>query len=187
MPRPCRSPRELMFSQRLLDLHPDEEISAICAHEMGHLTESRSVIAGRLVGSLRMFPLLFLKPAIHAANCLFLLLIGLAVFGLGWFARRLARKMEVRADQVATANQSGDGIYARALERLHEANQIPAVMRSKRMTHPHLYDRMLAVGITPDYPRPEPPGRLAWNYLLGLIIFTLVVTVSIALLLAGNM
>ncbi|MBL9172320.1 MAG: hypothetical protein JNL10_02195 [Verrucomicrobiales bacterium] len=27
-------------------------------------------------------------------------------------------------------------------------------------THPHLYDRMLAAGVTPDYPRPEKPSRL---------------------------
>ena len=26
----------------------------------------------------------------------------------------------------------------------------PAVMRSKRMTHPHLYDRMVRSGVTPE-------------------------------------
>jgi hypothetical protein len=35
-------------------------------------------------------------------------------------------------------------------------------MRGNNMVHPHLYDRMLAAGVTPDYPRPQPPGRMAW-------------------------
>jgi hypothetical protein len=48
------------------------------------------------------------------------------------------------------------------LEKIYQANQLPAVMRGNNMVHPHLYDRMLAAGVTPDYPRPQPPGRMAW-------------------------
>ena len=29
----------------------------------------------------------------------------------------------------------------------------------KRTVHPSLYDRMIAAGVTPDYPRPAPPSR----------------------------
>ena len=32
---------------------------------------------------------------------------------------------------------------------------------SKRQTHPHLYDRLLAAGVEPDYPRPAAPETIA--------------------------
>src|SRR5258708_6767251 len=54
--------RELIFSERFLQMHPDEEIAVLCAHELGHLTESRLVLAGRILGSLMLWPLIFLKP-----------------------------------------------------------------------------------------------------------------------------
>jgi Zn-dependent protease with chaperone function len=164
---------ELIFSERLMELHPDDEINAICAHELGHLGESRLVLAGRLLGSLTLFPLLFLKPALHASNGdggLALASLALATMALSSLGRRLSRKMEVRADKVAKDNQAGDGIYARALERLYEANQIPAVMRGNRMAHPHLYDRMLAAGIPPEYPRPRPPGPAGANIVIGIML-----------------
>lgn len=172
--------RELIFSERLLELHPDEEVAAICAHELGHLTESRTVLLGRILGSLLLFPLIFTKPAIYLPDESKRLVIAFTSF---WFlgvlalAPRLFRKMEVRADKVAVENAVDAATYARALERLYEANQIPAVMRSKRMIHPHLYDRLLAAGVTPDYPRPKRPGAWAWNavivWLILVILFVL--------------
>ena len=78
--------------------------------------------------------------------------------GTNWFSRR----MERRADAVASTHQVETGVYARALEKLYCENQMPAVNATKRMTHPHLYDRLLAAGVTPEYPRPAPPRRLTW-------------------------
>jgi hypothetical protein len=77
-------------------------------------------------------------------------------------AKRIARRMERHADDAAIQGTADAAIYARALEKIYQANQLPAVMRSNNMVHPHLYDRMLAAGVTPDYPRPQPPGRMAW-------------------------
>jgi hypothetical protein len=42
--------------------------------------------------------------------------------------------------------------------KLHESNLVPAVMPGKQ-THPHLYDRLLAAGVQPDFPRPPAPDR----------------------------
>lgn len=65
------------------------------------------------------------------------------------------------------ANESDSGVvYARALEKLHEDTLLPAVVAKEHLTHPHLYDRLLAAGVTPDYPRPKPAGSMAWNGLL---------------------
>jgi Zn-dependent protease with chaperone function len=157
---------DLIFSKRLIELHPEPEIAAICAHEIAHLTESRIVKVGRLAGSLMFFPWLFFKPVANKFD--FAGLVGLAVVSvlLLVFALRIARRMEVRADAVARDNQSDGGTYARALERLYEANQTPAVMLGNRQAHPHLYDRMLAAGVTPSYERPKPPQRIAWTSML---------------------
>jgi hypothetical protein len=51
--------------------------------------------------------------------------------------------------------------YARALERIYEVNLTPAVLGGRPM-HPHLYDRLLAAGVQPSYPRPAPPRRDAY-------------------------
>jgi hypothetical protein len=61
---------------------------------------------------------------------------------------------------LAFKEEMNAGIYACALEKLYRENQSPAVNASKRATHPHLYDRMIAAGITPDFPRPARPKRL---------------------------
>ena len=154
--------RELIFSDRLLEICTDAEISAVCAHELAHLTESKAVLAGRLFGSLTFFPLIFISPAVQYCGPIGLVLPYAGMFLILHFARRLSQRMEKRADQAALAEQSDEGVYAKALEKLYQANQTPAVNVNNRQTHPHLYDRMLAAGITPDYPRPARPKRMTW-------------------------
>lgn len=51
--------RELFFSEGLLAHCPEEEIASICAHELGHCCEPRSVLFWRLSKSLAFLPLLF--------------------------------------------------------------------------------------------------------------------------------
>jgi Zn-dependent protease with chaperone function len=155
--------KELVFSRRLLALHPDDEIAAICAHELGHLSESQATLIGRLVGSCTVIPVIFIWPAWETFEIAGVAAIFLAMILLMWFARRLSRRMEIKADQFAGENQGQAGSYARALERVYLANQIPAVLGGRGKTHPHLYDRMVAVGIVPDYPRPKPPAGVAWS------------------------
>jgi tetratricopeptide (TPR) repeat protein/Zn-dependent protease with chaperone function len=167
--------RELVFSNRLLEICTDEEISSICAHELAHLKESKTVLAGRLLGSLSLFPLIFITPLIHQFGTAGIILPYLGLFIVAKFARWLSHRMEKRADQLALTEQTDEGIYASALEKIYRESQIPAVNVNNKQTHPHLYDRMLAAGITPDFPRPAKPRRLTvfgWLYvfLVGIVI-----------------
>jgi hypothetical protein len=73
---------------------------------------------------------------------------------------RLVRRMERRADAVAHHHDPAPGTYARALERVYAFNVMPAVIGARGAAHPDLYDRMLAAGVTPDYPRPRRPSSL---------------------------
>jgi Zn-dependent protease with chaperone function len=170
---------ELLFSSRLLEIESDEEISAICAHELGHLTESKFVLAGRIVGSMSFYPLIFLRPAASCApEAVAAILVSVAL--LMTSSRRLSRRMEKRADKIAADNQGAEGVYARALEKLYCDSLIPAVSASNNKTHPHLYDRMLAAGIQPDYPRPAKPEPMAWTWVLMCIALGILIGLALA-------
>ena len=133
------------------------------ADELAHLREPRRLVWARasrhfLIGvyaalvaaSARPLPGSFGPLALMwgMLGATILLIVGLTL------SNRLSLKMEHRADAQATESQVSPGVYARALEKLYQANLVPAVLRSKRMTHPHLYDRMIQAGVTPDYARP---------------------------------
>ena len=169
---------EMIFSQSLLDICPEEEVSAICAHELGHLRESRSALACRLLGSLTLFPLLFIKPFAEVSTY-GIMVPFLSVYALSQFTRWFSLRMEKQADQKACAEVENDGVYARALERLYRENQMPAVNTSDHQTHPHLYDRVVAGGITPDYPRPRKPRRITWVGAAHLVVLGLLVGINI--------
>ncbi|EEF62229.1 peptidase M48 Ste24p [Pedosphaera parvula Ellin514] len=149
----------LLFSNRLLELCDDAEVSSICAHELGHLTESKTTLAGRLLGSLAIFPWLLIKPAMNYLGFFGLVLIAVLMFVVLRFSRSLSLRMEKRADQIAKENELDDGAYAQALEKVYRENLLPAVNPTNKQTHPHLYDRLLAAGVTPDYPRPKAPAK----------------------------
>jgi len=170
---------ELMFSSRLLDIESDEEISAICAHELAHLTETKAVLAGRIASSLTLYPLIFVRPVVNFEASGIIVIFGLVLL-TAVLARKLSRRMEKRADKIATENQGEAGVYARALEKLYCDNLMPAVNASDAKTHPHLYDRMLAAGIQPDYPRPAKPRKTAWSTYLILVTFGVLMGFALA-------
>ena len=158
--------RRLLFTQRLLQLLSDDEIAAICAHELAHLTEARSDYYQRYVLWLTFLPWIFFKPMVHAFGVLgFLLLLFTSVLA-PFFYRRVSKKLEERADRMAQSNEPDAGTYARALVRLYEDGLLPAVHAKDHATHPHLYDRLLAAGVTPDFPRPAAAGSMAWHGVL---------------------
>ena len=165
----------LVFFDRLLEVLSDDEVAAVCSHELGHLSESKWVIAGRYFGAMAILPLLLLKPAVHQWG--FAGFMGPLLLMILWarLARRLVHRMETRADAAASHQQSGQGVYASALEKIYQTNHLPAVMPGKQSTHPHLYDRMLAAGTTPGFPRPRAPGKftLAGWFMLFAGPFTL--------------
>jgi len=169
--------RDLFFSERLLSLHSDDEVASICAHELGHLGESKAALAGRFLGALAFLPWAFLKPLRHLLGewVYAVALLGLTSFIFLRLAKRLSRRLETRADSIAQANEGQSGTYARALARLYEENLLPAVLPRRRHTHPDLYDRLLAVGVQPDYQRPEPPNPATYPGILLMLLFVILI------------
>ena len=148
------------------------EIEAVLAHEMAHISEPLRVRITRTLLPLFMFLPMFTMAYWNSDSSPYGLLpaFGAVVVGIIIY-QRLARRMEVRADALAQQTQTDPGTYPTALAKLYEANLTPAVMPAKRKVHPHLYDRLLAAGVTPDFPRPQPPRR--WGIWAALAIIAI--------------
>lgn len=177
------------FTDALLDALDDDQLAAVTAHELGHLSEPRSIGLVRAIGVSAIALVAFIGPVTVAFGWpagVMLLLVYLLVVRL---VRRVGRAMETRADAVAHRHGDGDtAVYASALERLYEMNMMPAVMGRRAGTHPDLWDRMLAAGVTPSYPKPAPPerGRAMRVALLPVAVaFGLVLALRIALIFAA--
>ncbi|MHB8417834.1 MAG: M48 family metalloprotease [Myxococcales bacterium] len=150
----------LVVSRELVDLLDEDELAAVCGHELGHLAEPRSMSLFRaavnttLLGACVLAPPLLLTrrwAALAGLGAVFLAVVLLF--------RPRARVAEVHADETAHRGPHASGVYARALEKIYRANLVPAVMAGRRQAHPHLYDRLLADGVTPNWPRPAPPSK----------------------------
>ena len=132
-----------------LALFDDAELAAVVDHETGHLTESRAVTLQRMAGLL-VFTLLMAGPSLAGEG-------GRtrrssrsfspfsALVAVGAFSRRTSVEIERRADAHA-ASHAGEGVYARALEKMHRAALVPAVLARRFASHPDLWDRMAAAG-----------------------------------------
>jgi Zn-dependent protease with chaperone function len=159
-------------------------VAAICAHELAHLTEPGRIRLLRQIRTLAYLPWVFFVPLIHTFGIFALYgLIAITILVPRVFGK-LSRKLESRADQMAKAEEGDAGTYARALTRIHEDRLIPAVTsKTRARTHPDLYDRLIAAGITPDFPKPPPPTGVAWHgrafaILAGLLFGILAVRVA---------
>ncbi len=154
--------RALLFADSTLAHLNDAQLKGVIAHELAHLDESRSTRFLRLAGLLATWPWLFLIPLLNAYGPAGF--TGLAVWTwlVRWQSVTLSRRMEHRADRCAIEHSPEEkAAYAQALATLHEVNFAPAVIGTRRASHPDLYDRMLAAGVTPDFPRPEAPTRFS--------------------------
>lgn len=171
---------DIVFTDRALALLPDDEIAAVCAHELGHLAETRWVCLGRYLGSLAWLPWVFVRPVWSAVGIGGVIGLGALTYFVGYLMGQQSRLLEAQADCTARITENQDGAFARALSRLYEDNQTPAVLSANRYSHPSLYDRLLAAGITPDYPRPQPAETSTWGryFLTATLIVLVVVTLQ---------
>ncbi len=152
--------RSVVVTAPAMELLTDDQLAAVCAHEVAHLTEAPRVRALRLVAMVLVAaPLVLLRPVIehHGVKAFNLLLLGCVVALV--VARRMRRTMEARADRAGKDQERSPGDYATALEALYRGNLMPVVMPGRHGGHGSLYDRMVAAGAPPGYPRPEPPRR----------------------------
>ena len=153
--------RRVMFTERLLEICPDDEVAAICAHELGHLTESKTARFSRSIVMMTFLPWIFFNPLTHVFGLLAFYGLLFATIATPVIFRKISHNLEARADKMAKANEGDAGTYARALTRLYADNLAPAVAAKNRASHPHLYDRLLAAGVTPDFPRPAAAASMA--------------------------
>lgn len=156
----------LVITEPATKVLDDEELAAVCAHELGHLGEPPRLIRFRQLGSASAGLLVGVVPSFAISKLA--PLVGVVV----WLAlirvlRRLCRTLEERADRVAKDHERVPGAYARALLALYRENMVPAVLGSRRSVHPHLYDRLLTAGVTPDFARPLPPAR--WQLVVSMV------------------
>ncbi len=170
---------EMMFSSQALAVLNDDELEAVASHEIGHLKEGNT----RLVVAFCNFSIFGVLGSWHpivnewgAPGMAMAFILALVAQRFGMV---MTRQREVAADQHATAHVHDETIHAQALQALYRFNLTPVVMGNKRTTHPDLYDRMQAAGLTPEYERPE-PARLALGKQIAFFI-------SSALLVIGPM
>jgi Zn-dependent protease with chaperone function len=171
--------RDLVFTERIIMLLTDEELTAICAHELGHLTESKGVRVLRNLNSFTSLPWIFVTPLAEALGPVGFYLPLLCTILLPRIFLPLSQRLEVRADQVAARQEESSGCYANALLKIHEDNLTTVVNSGKQSTHPHLYDRVIAAGITPDFPRPQPPATMSWPGLVFSLLLGVLVSVTL--------
>jgi Zn-dependent protease with chaperone function len=170
--------RRLAFTKPILVALNDDELVAVTAHEFGHLTESAGTLVVRSLPAFVVLPLAVARPAIAAFGEVPYLVGILVFFILVRWVRGKLQQLEVRADLVGAAHEGEAGTYARALEKIYEENLAPTVMPGKRQSHPHLYDRLLAAGMEPAYPRPAPPSQ--WRIALAFGMSLTIVLTSFA-------
>jgi len=162
--------RAILVTEKARALFSPDEMKAVLAHELAHLHEDKITRLVRLFTPLLYIPLMkvllvFLE---NPERGLPLLALCPVIMGGFRFLSRRRRRMEVRADVFGSLVYEDKSIYARALAKLYQANEMPTVMPKKRMPHPHLYDRMVVARVTPDFPRPDRPAR--WGSWLGVLI-----------------
>ncbi len=147
--------RAVGFSRPLLGVMTEDEVRAVAAHELAHLLEPQWVRAVRVA---HMFAYLAAAPLIKYGGTAGGLAGWLLIMVLVLAYQRFRRRMEVRADRLESQTLADANAYMRSMIKLHEANMLPAVLPGAQ-SHPHLYDRLLAGGIQPEFPRPMAPSR----------------------------
>ncbi len=160
--------RCIVVSVPAMKVLEDDELRTLLKHELAHLSESMTVLIMRMLGALSWLGFAFTRPVLHQFGGIGIFWIFLGVFLVRKMAAITTRRMEHRADSMSVTHAAEGPVYARALERLYEVNQFPAVM-AKRHSHPDLYDRMLTAGLTPDYPRPAPPPPQHWTFFATIV------------------
>lgn len=151
--------RKLAITDGALSALADDELVSVVAHQIAHLGEPRRVSFLRAAGVLALAPLALLWPVTATAGGAgtLVLLVSVAVAELAVLA--VSRGLARSADRVAHLHEGPAGVYARALERVYEANLTPAVRSDVASSHPALWDRMVAAGAAPAYARPLAPSR----------------------------
>lgn len=158
----------ISFTRAALQKLDRASLLAVARHELMHLSEPVRARRTRTAGVLVLAPLMLMKPLSAAGGLTAVLLGALLALLIGMLLHKSLAALETRADAGAGDSEPEKGTFARALTELHRLNLIPVVLRGT--VHPHLYDRLVALGAPPAYPRPRPPSRAIGLALVGLVV-----------------
>lgn len=148
--------RHLVLTKSLVEGVSEEGLAAVIDHEMGHFGEPPRTVALRVASSLVLVPLVLVKPLFLSVSPYAALGLAAVVATVALVSAKMRRRLEEHAGVHAATPEQAQR-YAGVLERIYELNAVPAVLAGR--VHPALYDRLLACGVTPDFPRPAPPPR----------------------------
>lgn len=153
--------RELAFTTRIGRVLDSGELKSVIAHELGHLAEPPGYRWARLLHAFQLTALGLIPSMIISYQFPGAFAVFMFHFLLQKFRLALSRKAELAADRTALGAEADPAAYARALEKIHADNLIPAVLGGNE-THPDLWIRLTKAGVTPDYPLPAPPPKSLW-------------------------
>jgi Zn-dependent protease with chaperone function len=149
------------FTPSLVELLDDAELAWVARHEIAHLTEPVPATALRHLRVAVYLPLFLLRPLAASLEPFWAAVIAIGWIQLGSRAwADFSRNLERRAD--ANAGERNPAAAGRALEKLHRSIRSPAVMEDPS-THPDLWCRLTALGITPEWPKPEAVRYADWS------------------------
>jgi len=151
------SSQQIGVTRLALDALDDDELRAVIAHELGHLGDRRSFGAVWAAALPMLVAISAIRPIVFEWGLPAFLAVLSASLLAAIAVKRRQRRMEEHADDVSR-DACDPAALASALERFYRAQLAPAVVGGKRI-HPDLYDRMLASGVEPSYPRPARPPR----------------------------
>ncbi|MCP4872225.1 MAG: M48 family metalloprotease [Proteobacteria bacterium] len=157
-----------------IDALDREQLGSVIDHELGHLAEPRHTRRVRLARLTVVIPFVALGPIVDTFGLWGLGLTFVGVILMSGIARRVGRSMEEHAN----GHSEDPEVYTRALEAIYRANDAPGILGTG--VHPNLYDRMIAAGVTPDWPRPLPPSR--WRPRLAMVAALLIAGFGIGFL-----
>lgn len=150
----------IAFTRGAVEHLTPQEVTCIARHEVAHLSEPVREVRRRQRGVLALVPPLLIAPLVETFGFSMGMVFAFAgswIIGVALSGH--SQRMEKRADAAGAGEDPAT--YARTLERIHELNFMPVVIAMPGQTHPDLYDRMLAAGVQPAYPRPAPPKWMA--------------------------
>ncbi|BBM85819.1 M48 family metalloprotease [Candidatus Uabimicrobium amorphum] len=145
----------ICVSEKLYALLNRAQVESIMQHEYQHFQRHSNIARGFVCSIPFVLASSYKMLSAYQISLYWMFLILILIIVLKNVAMKMFLREEKEIDNVVSKEMDNEA-YAYALESMHKENLLPAVM-TKNTTHPHLYDRMLDAGVTPDFPRPDPP------------------------------
>jgi Zn-dependent protease with chaperone function len=149
----------LVVTEAAAELLSDDELLGLSVREISFFKQPWLAGMLRVLDSTIIFFLLACVAISQILGRQALLFGVIAGWVLAILMRPLSRRAQIRADALAAQAAIDPRDALRALERQYELNLTPVVAISASSRDAHLYDRMVAAGIAPVYPRPQPPSK----------------------------